>query len=92
MRITANSGNYKKTTLPASLETCMQVKKQQLEPDMKPDWFKTEKRVHQGCILPPCLTSIQSTSCEMLAWMNHKLESRFLEEIVTTSDMQMIPL
>ena len=38
------------------------------------------------------LTYMQSTSCEMLGWMTHKLESRFLGEISTTSDMQMIPL
>ena len=32
------------TTLPASCETCMQVKKQQLEPDMeKPTGFKLGK-------------------------------------------------
>ena len=41
---------------------------------------------------PANLTYIQSTSCEMLDWMNHKLESRLLGEISTTSDMQMIPL
>ena len=34
---------------------------------------------------------MQSTSCEMLGWMNHKLESR-LWEVSTTSDTQMIPL
>ena len=40
---------------------------------------------------PAYLTYIQSTSCEMPGWMNHKLESRFQEKISTTSDMQMIP-
>ena len=35
------------------------------------------------------LTYIQSTSCEKLAWMKHKLESRLLGEISITSDMQM---
>ena len=35
------------------------------------------------------LTYMQSTSCEMLGWMKHKLESRLLEEISITSDMQM---
>ena len=39
---------------------------------------------------PVYLTSVQSTSCEMLDWMNDKLESRLLGEISTTSDMQMI--
>ena len=41
---------------------------------------------------PACLTYVQNTSYEMLGWMNYKLESRFLGEISTTSDMQMIPL
>ena len=41
---------------------------------------------------PAYLTSVQSIPCEMPGWMNHKLESRFLGEISTTSDMQMIPL
>ena len=35
---------------------------------------------------------LQSTSCEMPGWMNHKLESRLLAEISATSDLQMIPL
>ena len=35
---------------------------------------------------------MQCKPCEMLGWMKHKLESRFLGEISVTSDMQMIPL
>ena len=38
------------------------------------------------------LTYTQSTSCEMPGWMKHKLESRFLGKISTTSDRQMIPV
>ena len=38
------------------------------------------------------LTCMQSTSCKILGWMNHKLESRLSGEISTASDMQMIPL
>ena len=55
--ITTNSGKILKrwdhqTTWPVSWETCKQVKKQQLEPEMEPmDWFKIKK----GCILSPCL-------------------------------------
>ena len=45
--------------------------------------YKTGKWVHQGCILSPCLTYMQSTSCEMLGWMNHKLESRLPGKITT---------
>ena len=33
---------------------------------------------------------MQSTSYEMLGWVTHKLESRLLGEISTTSGMQMI--
>ena len=40
------------------------------------DWLKIGKGVHQGYILSP--RSMQSTSCEMLGWMTHKLESRLL--------------
>ena len=36
---------------------------------------------------PAYLTSMQSTSCEMLGWMRHKLESRLSGEILTTSHM-----
>ena len=37
------------------------------------------------------LTYMQNTSCEMLGWMKHKLESRLPGEISITSDMQMTP-
>ena len=40
---------------------------------------------------PAYLTSMQITSCKMLGWMTHKLESRLPGEI-TTSDTQMIPV
>ena len=35
--------------------------------------------------------SMQSTSCEMLGWMKHKVESILLGEISITSDTQMTP-
>ena len=57
------------------------------------DWFKIGKGVQKGCILSPCLFNLSAnTSCEIPGWMNHKLKSRFLGEISTTSDIQMIPL
>ena len=40
---------------------------------------------------PAYLTYMQSTSCKMLDWMKHKLESRLLAEISIISDMQMTP-
>ena len=57
------------------------------------DWFQIGKGVRQGWIYchPAYLTSMQSTSWETLGWKKHKLESRLLREISTTSDMQMTP-
>ena len=40
---------------------------------------------------PVYLTYMQSTSYEILFWMNHKVESRLSGEISITSDMQKIP-
>ena len=71
----------------------MQDMEQQLEPDME-QWTgsKLEKDVKAVYCHPAYLTYMQSTSCEMLGWMNHKLESRLQGEIWTNLDMQMIPL
>ena len=63
----------------------MQVKNQQLELDMEQQTgSKLEKEY-----IKAYLTYMQSTSCEMLGWMKHKLESRLPEEIAITSDLQM---
>ena len=72
----------------------MQVKKQQLEPDMEQQTgSKLEKQYVKAVYCHPAyLTYMQSTSYEMLGWMKLNLESGFLGEISTTSDMQMIPL
>ena len=72
----------------------MQAKKQQLEPDMKQ---QTGSKLGKGYVKavhchPTYLTYLQSISCEMPGWMNHKLESRLPGEISTASDMQMIAL
>ena len=81
------------TTWPASWEICMQVKKQQLEPDMEQQTGSKSGKGYVKAVYchPAYLTYMQSTSCEMLGWMNHKLESRLLGEISITSDMQMTP-
>ena len=56
----------------------MQVKKQQLGPDMeKQAGFKSGKEYVTAVYCHPAyLTYMQSTSCKMLGWMNHRLESR----------------
>ena len=72
----------------------MQVMKQQGELDMEQQTgLKLGKEYVKAVYCHPIyLTYMQSTSCEMQSWMNHKLESRLPGEISTTSDMQMIPL
>ena len=56
----------------------MQIKKQQLEPDMEQQTgSKLEKEyVKAVCCHRAYLTYMQSRSCEMPGWMKHKLESR----------------
>ena len=56
----------------------MQVKKQQLEQDME-QWTGSilgKEYVKAEYCHPAYSTYTQSTSCEMLDWMKHKLESR----------------
>ena len=56
-------------------------------------WFQIGKGLHQGCILSPCLFNFYAENIMRNArLMNHKLKSRLLGEILTTSDMQKIPL
>ena len=70
----------------------MQVKKQQLELDMEqPTASKSEEYVKAVYCHPAYLTYMQSTSCEMPGWVNHKLESSLSGELSITSDMQITP-
>ena len=56
------------------------------------DWFQIGKGVCQGYILSPCLFNLYAEYI-MSGWMQHKLESRLLGEILITSDMKMtLPL
>ena len=81
------------TTLPASWEICMHVKKQQLELDMEQQtWSKLGKEYVKVVYCHPAyLTYMQSTSCKMPNWMKHKLKPRPPGEISVTSDRQMKP-
>ena len=99
MWITTNHRKFLKiwecqTTLPVYWETCMQVKRQQLELDIE-HWTGSKlgkEYIKVAYCHPAYLTYMQSTSWEMPGWINHKPESRLLGEVSTTSDMQMIPL
>ena len=75
-----------------SWETCMQVKKQQLEPDVEQQTGLLGKEYVKAVNRHPAyLTYIQSTSYKILGWMNLRMESRLQGEISITSDMQMTP-
>ena len=116
--ITTNYGKFLKRweyriSLPASWEICMQIKKQQLEPDMKHCCCSVTQSCPTLCNPMDCstpgfpvlhnkwtgsklgkeyshavyhhlayLTYMQSKSCKILGWMNYKLESRQLGEII----------
>ena len=60
----------------------MQVKKPELEPDIDQ---RTGSKLGKEYVKPvychpAYLTYMQSTSCERLGWMKHKLESRLPEK------------
>ena len=64
------------TPLPASWETRMQAKKQQLEPDME-KWIGSKlgkEYVKAVYCHPAYLIYMQNTSCKMPGWMTHKLK------------------
>ena len=86
--ITTNCGKFLnrweyQTTLPASGEICIPVKKQQLELDMEQQTVSKLRKEYIKAVYCHLayLTYMQSTSCETLGWRKHKLESRLLGEI-----------
>ena len=101
--IPTNCGKFWKrweyqTTWPTSWEICMQQisdcnRKQKLELDMEQQTGSKSGKEYVKAVYchPAYLTYMQSTSWETLGWMKHKLESRLLEEISITWDMQMTP-
>ena len=90
-KILQEMGNQ--TSLPASWEICMRVKKQQLELDMGQQTGSKSGKEYIKTVYchPAYLTYTQSISCEMLGWMKHKLESRLPGEISITSETQLTP-
>ena len=85
--ITINCGKFWKRwntrqSWPASWEICLQVRKQQLEPDMEQQTGSKQEKEYVKAVYchPDYLTYMQSTSWETLGWKKHKLESRFQEK------------
>ena len=79
--ITTNCGKFLErweyqTILLASWETCMQVKKQQVELDIgqQIDSRLGQEYVKAVYCHPAYLACMQRTSCKMPGWMKHKLQ------------------
>ena len=64
----------------------MQIRKHQLELDMEQQTGSKQGKKYIKAVYchPAYLTCIQSTSCKMLGYMKHTLESRLLGEIPIT--------
>ena len=92
--ITINCGKFWKrweyqTTLTVSWEIYIQVKKQQLEPDMEQQTGSKSGKEYLKAVY--CHPAYLTTSCKMPSWMKHKLESRLPGEISIISDTQITP-
>ena len=79
--------------LPASWKICMQVKKQQLELDMKLQIGSKLGKEYPKAVYchPAYLIYMQNKLWEMPGWMKHKLGSRLLGEISVTSQSRWYP-
>ena len=95
--ITTNSGKFwerweYQTTWPASWETYIQVRKQQLELDMEQQTGSKGKGVHQGCILSPCLFNFYAEYIVRNAGLEETQAGiKIARRNLKTSDMQMTP-
>ena len=96
MWIIKNCGKFLEMGIPDKL-TCLlrnlYAGQEAREPDMEwqTGWKFGKEYIKVLYANPAYLTSTQSTLCEMLGWMKHKLESRLTGEISVTWDMQMTP-
>ena len=97
MWITTNCGKFLEMEISdyfnCLLKNLYSGQEAKLEPDMEQ---RTGSKLENEYVMAvychlAYLTYMQSTSCKMLDWMKHKLESRLLGEISITSDIQMIP-
>ena len=71
----------------------VKVKKQQLELDVEQQTNSKLGKEYVKAVYHHLahIIYVQSTSCEMPGWINHKLESRLPGEISITSDVNMTP-
>ena len=92
---TTNSGKLQEVGIPDHL-TCLlrnlyagQEAQLQLNMEQQTGSKSRKEYIKAVYCYPTYLTSMQCTSCEMLGWRKHKLESRLPGEISITADAQM---
>ena len=73
------------------LKNKIKKKKKEMDMEQQTDSKSGKEYIKAAYCHPAYLSYMQSTSCGMLGWMKHKLESRLLGEISITSDRQMKP-
>ena len=83
--------NIRPPDLPSEKSVCRSGSKLELDVEQQTGSKLGKEYVKAVYCHPAYITYMQSTSCEMLDWMKHKLESRLPGEISITSDMQMTP-
>ena len=91
MKNSQRDGNTRPPDLPPEKSVCRSRSKLELDVEQQTGSKSGKEYVKVVYCHPAYLTYMQSTSCEMPGWMNHKLESRLPGEISITSDMQMTP-
>ena len=88
----SRDGNTRPPDLPPEKSLC-RWRSKHLELDMEQQTGSKSGKEYIKAVYchPAYFTSMQSTSCKMLGWMKHKLESRLPGEILITSDMEITP-
>ena len=91
MENSSRDGNTSPPELSPEKSVCRSRSKLELDKEQQIGSRSGKEHIKAVHCHPTYLTYMQSTSCEMMGCIKHKLESRLLGEISITSDMQMIP-
>ena len=76
------------TIWPASWEICMQVNMQVRTGHGTTDWFHIGKRVHEGCILSPCLFNLYAEYSMWNAGLDEEQKNKWLQTLLNVPQDQ----
>ena len=91
MENSERDGNTRPPDLPLEKPICRSGSKLELDMEQQTSSKSGKEYIKAVYCHPAYLNYMQGTSCKMLGWMKHKLESRFSGKISITSDRQMTP-